>query len=203
MSSPNRREIIGPSRWSRYGGRGIYPGQEPEPGQLVVTGWGRVSHKNLSCPALISGLNRAVTEGRGRSGFFAVALSLADTWVGRCHACLGDAALQAGEAPRQPRPVGSGAPRGMGRAAQLAAGSMNTGPVSRQEASATLCNVCGEPLTRGQRRADADDMPRHWLCLSEAERTRDRNTRLIESGVTFASRRGSTYRRGKGPGSFR
>lgn len=154
----------------------------------MVTGWGSVSHKNLSCPALLNGLARAAADGRGRSGFFAVAVSLADTWVGRCQTCLGDAALEVGEA---------------GRSTQRAAASMKMAPASREEASSTRCEVCGEPLTRGQRRGDLLGTPCHLSCLSEDERARDRNTRLIESGVTFASRRKPTYRRGKGPASYR
>lgn len=203
MSSPRDRDIPGPSRWALHGGRRIHIGEEPRPGELVVAGSGEVSHKDLLCSALIAGRKRAIANGWRSGGFFAVSNSLADIWVRRCQVCLQNAAGATSEASGQPGRGEPGASVVTRRAAALAAAAMDAAPLSRDEASPTLCAACRKPVKRGQRRADVDGMPRHWSCMSEAERRKDRNTRLIQSGVTFASRRRSTYRRGKGPGSFR
>lgn len=203
MNSARDREIPGPSRWSRHGGRRIHIGQEPRPGELVVAGAGQVSHKDLSCPALIAGRKRAIANGWRSAGFFAVSVPLADAWVPRCGTCLGSTALEAGEESGQPGSRGSGASGGSARAARLAAAAADAAARGSEEASPILCAACGQPLKRRQPRAPVDGTPRHWSCMSEAERMGYRNTRLIQSGETFASRQGSTYKRGKSPGSYR
>ena len=87
-SIPQRR---GPfpnhTRWSREGGKEIYAGGHPRPGEVVVTGQGKASHRSLECPALLAGRQHAMSRGWKSSGFYSVPVSLADRYVPRCSAC--------------------------------------------------------------------------------------------------------------------
>ena len=103
MSSSMTGAIPEPWRWSRYGARRIYLGQQARRGELVVTGRGEVSHKDLTCPALRAGRNRAIANGWRAGGFYAVSVALADLWVGRCRVCLRDSTrtVESNQPPRR------------------------------------------------------------------------------------------------------
>ena len=74
-------------RWSWNGGRRIFLGDEARPGEVVVAGRGEVSHRTMTCAALLSGRRRSIARGWAKGGFYAVPPELADRFVARCPVC--------------------------------------------------------------------------------------------------------------------
>jgi hypothetical protein len=94
-----RPDLASHVRWTWNGGRRIHISDLPRPGEVVVTGRGKRSHRLMSCAALWSGRAKAISKGWASGGFFAVSNELADRFVEHCTLCWSDPGPGAEHAP--------------------------------------------------------------------------------------------------------
>lgn len=203
MTSETGREIPAHFRWSWHGGRRIHLGQRPMRGEVVVAGRGEASHKDLSCSALMSGRRRAIGMGKASGGFFAVPVALADVWVSPCCVCRAEEPSKPAEPRKEGGSLSSPVSKPVPSQARWPTSPTTGNAPNHEDAVAGECLVCDAPVEPGQRCSLVDGVFLHSSCAWKASRDRDRNVLLIEAGVTLASRRPSSYRRGKSPADYR